>query len=293
MIPNHFRIFSAVTAIFLVASACSLPLAAISTPTPLPEPSAIPATISVPTETALAVPSNTEKPTVSIVPTEKATGTATLAVGFIPTETATATPEPVTAEVMRETNCRTGPGPHYDLIATYKTGAKLEVIARDLDGGFIFTQNPEKPEEQCYILANNVQISGDTKILPRITPLASPTSAPSFTATFKKFDLCKGKVYAQFVIQNTGSMPFRSAYIKVINLKTNDSTEKAVDAFDLTTGCIIAKNIAPLEAGATGYLSSEAFLKDPRGNKMKAIIQVCTEKSSKGVCVNNIVDIKP
>jgi hypothetical protein len=88
-------------------------------------------------------------------------------------------------------------------------------------------------------------------------------------------------------------MPFRSAYIKVINLKTNDSTEKAVDAFDLTTGCIIAKNIAPLEAGATGYLSSEAFLKDPRGNKMKAIIQVCTEKSSKGVCVNNIVDIKP
>ncbi len=194
---------------------------------------------------------------------------------------------------MKETNCRTGPGSHYDLVATYQASTHLLVLARDLGGGFIFTQNPAKPEQQCYVLANNVKLTGDTSILPQITPLSSPTAAPGFTATFKKFDLCKGNVFAQFDILNTGSIPFRSAYIKVINLRTNESAEKSVDAFDLYTGCIIAKNIAPLDPGATGYLSSESFLHDPRGNKMRAIIQACTEKGLKGTCVNTVVEIKP
>ena len=293
MLPKIFRIYYSIIALVLMTFACSLPVAANSTPeaesTETPQLSVT----TIPVSSTVEVISPTDTPTVTMVPTLSISKTPTLPVGVVLTETPTPTQELVTAQVMRETNCRTGPGPHYDLVATYQIGARLQVIARDLGGGFIFTQNPEKSDEQCYILENNVKISGNTDVLPQITPLASPTAAPNFSATFKKFDLCKGNVYAQFIIQNTGSVTFRSAYIKVINLRNNDSTEKVVNAFDLTTGCIIAKNIAPLDPGAIGYLSSDTFIKDPRGNKMKAIIQVCTEKNSKGTCINSVVDIKP
>ncbi|MEI6291248.1 MAG: hypothetical protein WCP19_12520, partial [Chloroflexota bacterium] len=128
---------------------------------------------------------------------------------------------------------------------------------------------------------------------PKFTPAASPTSAPSFTAVFKKFDTCKGQVYPQFILQNTGSVPFRSVYIRTTNLKSGETTEKSANAFDLMTGCIIAKNIAPLEARGTGYLSSEPFEKDPRGKNLRAIIQACTEQNLKGFCFNVVVQIVP
>ena len=287
------RVISAVCTLLLAALACSLPGSQTTPTAPLATSTLFASsTITAKPDTPAPV-SPTETPSGTITPTAAATETANLPVGVFPTDTPTPTLEPIFADVMKETNCRTGPGSQYDLIATYQSGVRLLVVARDLGGGFIYVQNQDKPEEQCYVLANNVKLTGNTSILPQFTPLASPTAAPGFSATFKKFDLCKGNVFAQFIIENVGSVPFRSAYIKVINLRTNEATEKSVNAFDLYTGCIIAKNIAPLDPGATGYLSSESFLRDPRGNKMRAIIQVCTEKSLKGTCVNSVIEIKP
>jgi hypothetical protein len=291
----NFRIFCALSAVILAASACALPMAAPVSPTPeMPTAPALaasataqPATLEPtasplpPTETA--VPENTATP----APTD----TATLPVGVFPTDTPSPTLEPVIAEVMKETNCRKGPAGNYDLVTTFQAGVKLVVVARDLGGGFVFVQNPDKPEEFCYVLSNNIKVTGDTEVLPQFTPLASPTAAPNFSAKFKKYGVCKGQQYAMFDIVNTGSVPFRSAYIKVTNLKNNESTEKVVDAFDLYTECIIAKNISPLDPGATGYLSGAPFLKDPRGQKVRAIIQVCSEKSLKGSCVNTVIEI--
>ena len=293
---KHFSMLSTASVIILAFLACALPGG--STPaTPTAENSS--ALSLAATQTALAaLPSATNSPE-PMLPTEtpQPTGTATetpLPVGVFPTETATATPVPVLAEVMKETNCRSGPGGMYDLVTTFQAGDKVEVTARDLSGGFIVVKNPEKPGEECYLLINNVKLSGgEVTLLPQYTPLASPTAAPSFEVKFKKFDLCKGDVLAQFVVINTGSVPFRSAYIKVTNLKTGQSAEQAVNAFDLTTACIIARNIAPLEPGGTGYLSSPVFKNDPRGNKLRAVIQACTEKGLKGTCVVTTIEIKP
>ena len=298
MLSNRFRLFCALSVLILASAACVVPSIAPVKPTsPGLSVQALAATQTVLaaqitiTSTPQPLPSQTSVPVDTA--TEAASLTPTLAVGVFPTETPTLTPVPIFAEVMKETNCRSGPGNHYDLLATFQAGVKLEVEARDLGGGFIFVKNPDKPDSPCYILANNVTLSGDTSILPQYTPLPSPTSAPAFTATFKKFDLCKGNVYAQFVIQNTGSVPFRSAYIRVTNTRNNDVAEQAMDAFDLTTACIIAKNIAPLNAGATGYLSSDVFKTDPRGSKLRAVIQACTEKGLKGTCVTVSLEIKP
>jgi hypothetical protein len=223
-----------------------------------------------------------------VVATETPTGTAT----ETPLPEPSATPKPPIAEVLRETNCRVGPAGNYDLVATYQAGQMLEVVAKDLGAGFWFVRNSEKPEEQCYLLAQNISITGDTTALPKFTPRPSPTAAPYFNVSFKKFDTCQGEDFALFDVVNTGSVPFRSVYIKVINQKNNDSVEHVLNAFDLRVRCVLAKNIAPLDPGAAGYVASPPFKWASGGNKMRAIIMLCTEKDLKGTCVTQTVDLR-
>ena len=210
----------------------------------------------------------------------------------LPEPSATATIEIPIAEVVRESNCRVGPAGNYDLVVTYQVGQLLEIAAKDLGGGYWFTRNPDKPEELCYLLAQNITISGDTSALPKFTPRPSPTAAPYFNVTFKKFDTCEGEDFALFIIENLGSVPFRSAYIKVTDQKVNKSVEQALNAFDLRVRCVLAKNIAPLEQGVTGYLTSPPFQWSARGNKLRAVIMICTEKDLKGTCVTQSLDVK-
>jgi|GEM_PF-1062978 len=298
MLSNRYRIFCALSAILMAMAACSLPSAApAATATPeglsvvsleATQTALAAAPTSIPASATLRPPTETTAPTIAA-----ATLTATLPVGVFPSETPTPTLELITAEVMKETNCRSGPAGNFDLVTTFQTGAKLEVMARDLGGGFVFVKNPDKPDEGCYVLVNNIRISGDVAPLPQFTAPASPTAAPNFKVAFKKFDTCKGNVFALFTIENTGSVPFRSAYVRVSDLKSAQVAEQALNAFDLWTGCIIAKNIAPLNPGANGYLTSPQFKKDPRANTLRATFQVCTEQNLKGFCVTTTITIKP
>jgi hypothetical protein len=281
----RFRIFCAVSAILLAMLACTSPMAKKATSVPTVQATLV-MQASLSPQPVLST--DTPAPIETALPVETATETP-LPVGVQPSETPTATLEAIYAEVMKETNCRIGPSGGYDLVTTFQTGTKVEVTARDLGGGFIVVRNPEKPEEECYVLVNNVKVTGDTSILPQYTPLASPTASPNFKATFKKYDDCKGDVFALFDVVNTGSVPFRSAYIKVTNLKTGESAEQVVNAFDLVVGCMIAKNVAPLNSGESGWLASKLFLHNPSGNKMRAVIQACTEKNLKGTCITTSI----
>jgi len=175
-------------------------------------------------------------------------------------------------------------------VATYQDGQMLDVIANDLGAGYSYVQNPENPEEQCYLLTNNIVITGDTSVLPKYTPPPSPTAAPYFTAAFKKLDTCNGKDYAIFTIENAGSVPFRSFYIRVTDQKADKSVDQVVNAFDQWTGCIIARDIAPLNGGETGYVYSPYFTWNVNLDKLQVVIQVCTEKDLKGTCVTQITD---
>lgn len=282
MKTTALRIFGLLTIFGLLAQGCNLPnnapaqdrttptLKAIETATSTPLP---------PTDTPLP-PTETN----TLAPT--ATETPTLEPSTTPTEAL-----PV-AEVARESNCRTGPAGAYELVATYQPGKILNIIARDLGGGFVFVQNPDKPEEQCYILENNIKISGDVSTLPKITPPATPTTAPNFSIEFWKFDMCKDFYVAHFKVVNTGSIQFRSAYVKVTDLRKNQSVEHSLLAFDLYEGCIIAKNIAPLQPGGSGYLQSAYYKWDPRPNKQSAIFMLCTEQGLKGTCITKTLEFR-
>lgn len=259
----------------LVLSSCNLPegtaTAEVLSPT---EPSTA---TTEPTDTPTEAPP-TETPT--IPPTETLT----------PEPSATFTPVPPMARVGRESNCRVGPGGMYNLVATYQDGQMLEIMARDLGGGYILIRNPEKPEELCYLLANNVTITGDIAVLPKYTPLPSPTAAPYFEVAYKKFDVCKGDDFVLFTVENTGNFAFRSAYVRVVDKKANQSVEHVLSAFDLMTGCIVAINVAPLEPGASGHLHSPPLKWNARGNTLQAVFQLCTEKALKGTCVIRTIE---
>jgi hypothetical protein len=247
-------------------------------------------------DAATKIPSETDTP--KAMTTIAATATLTK---LVPTATITltatetplpesATPEPVIAKVVRESNCRVGPGSLYDLVARYQVGQMLEVVAKDLGNTYWFVKNPESPEEQCYLLAQNVTISGETTALPRFTPLPSPTAQPYYTVEFKKLDKCNGVDFALFTIENVGSVPFRSVYIKLIGTK-GDSVEQVLNAFDLKVRCVLAKNIAPLDPGGSGYVYSPP-IKWAAHSTFKAIIMVCTEKNLKGTCITQSVDVR-
>ena len=285
---NRYRIFCAISALLLAASACVIQP---NRPTQAPQPTAAPIVVASDTpqpDTSTPEPTLPQPDTETPAPAGP-TDTATLQVGVLPTDTPTATLEPVIATLKIDTSCFSGPAGNYDLVASYPSGTKLQVIGRDLGGGFVFIQDPTIPDKQCYILTVNAQLSSSPTELPQLTPFASPTGSAGIKATFKHYDDCRGNPYTLFTIVNTGGTPLRSAYIKVTDLKTGLFAEWAVDAFDLWQGCIIAQNYAPLNPGSTGYLRSDQFAKNPHGDKMRAIIHACTEKGLKGFCVDTAV----
>ena len=265
----------------LILSACNLPINNV--PPEVSSPTVQPLTTA--TATIELTPTQTE-----IVDTQTPAVTATETP--LPEPSLTVTPEVPGAEVVRESNCRVGPAGNYDLVAKYQVGQKLEIVAKDLGSAYWFVRNPDKPEEQCYLLVQNVKTSGDPSALPKFTPQPSPTAAPYFNVSFKKFDTCKGERFAVFAVENVGSAPFRSAYVKVTDQKANKSVEQVLNAFDQIVGCVLAKNIAPLEHGATGYVTSPNFKWTVNEGKLRAVIMLCTEKNLKGACITQTIAVK-
>jgi len=283
MRKTFFQLFGLLTSVALILSACNMPGDNPASRTQSTEPSA---TVEV---TGIELPATPTR-TVEVAPTDTPTVTSTETLTPEPSETPT--PEVPMAQVVRETNCRIGPGGLYKLVAKYPVGQMLEILAKDLGGGYWYVQNPDKPEEQCYLMAQNIKVTGETTALPKFTPPPSPTAAPYFEVSFKKFDTCEGVDYAVFTVENVGSVPFRSAYIKVTNPKANKSVEQSLNAFDLKVKCVLAKNIAPLDPREIGYLYSPPFKWAGHGAKLRAVIMACTEQNLKGTCVTQTVDIK-
>lgn len=279
MYSKHFRLLCALSILLLASMACNIATSAGATATPV---STTEIGKDVPTATDTELPASEtatlEPPTVEPTETPDLEPSITPTVGL------------PSADVVKEANCRVGPGGAYDLVTTLKVGDSVEIVARDLGGGFVFVKNPTNPEEGCWLLYANLKVSGDVTPLPAFTPRPSPTLAPNFTVKYKNIDSCRTKPFTRFTVTNTGSSGFRSAYVKVTNLKNNEVAEQSVNAFDLTDGCIVAKNIAPLTAGAEGYLQSAPFKQNPRGQKMRAVFQLCTEQFMKGACATQVIE---
>ncbi len=273
--PNSARLIFTLL-LFAALTACNLPTAA----TPLPT-----ASLQPPTQTLLP-------PSATSAPTETATPADTAAPTLPPTPAETATPQPITARLLQDSNCLSGPAGNYELVSTYPVGARVEVIAKDLGGYFWLIRDPANPDQTCWLNSTRIEIDGDTSTLAAVTPPASPTPVPAFTIAYKNSDICKGP-FMRFEVVNNGGEQFRSAYIKITDQKTGEISEQAVLAFDFTVGCVVARNITPLKPGSTGYLQSTPFKKPYLGHKIKATFMLCTEQGLKGACATQTLEFTP
>jgi len=80
--------------------------------------------------------------------------------------------------VTLNTNCRVGPGVVYDLLGALLAGEKTEIIALATSGPYVIIDNPNKPGQLCWLWLKYAEITGNTDLLPLMTPPPTPTPKP-------------------------------------------------------------------------------------------------------------------
>ncbi len=101
---------------------------------------------------------------------------------------ATATsPSQVLASVSAATNCRSGPGAAYSLIASLSAGQELVVVGKDTADDYWIVDTPGGPGT-CWLWGQYSAVTGDISVLPPVSPPAltvkatktpKPTAAPA------------------------------------------------------------------------------------------------------------------
>ncbi len=97
----------------------------------------------------------------------------------IPSQTSTAAPPPTpstpTVSVNTATNCRTGPGPNYDLVLVFQPGASAPVIAKYSAANYWIITTPTGGT--CWLWGAYATVQGNTSTLAEMAPPAAPPVA--------------------------------------------------------------------------------------------------------------------
>jgi hypothetical protein len=152
----------------LVLLACSALGSAVATTPAAPAMS----TLSAPTSIVQAPPVDAS-PTSAVAPAVAKTLAAAL-----PTATATLTVvvSPVSVlkgSVLQRSNCRYGPGAFFLSKIGMLAGAPIEIIGRDIDGGWAYIQFAGT-HNLCWINSKLIQVDGDLKSLQDYYPDKAP-----------------------------------------------------------------------------------------------------------------------
>src|SRR4030095_8728434 len=80
--------------------------------------------------------------------------------------------------VQESTNCRAGPGEDYEVIFTYLSGKKLEIVGRYDPGNFWLVKSNESPTGTCWLWGDFVDVAASYWAVSSVTPPPTATSAP-------------------------------------------------------------------------------------------------------------------
>ncbi len=98
------------------------------------------------------------------------------------TPTVTPTPAPPSILIGAKTDCFSGPGAGYRLIASFESGDEVEVVGKDDYGEYWIVIDP-KSGRGCWIRREGTTAQGVTDYLPNLlpppTPLPDPPAAPA------------------------------------------------------------------------------------------------------------------
>ncbi len=103
------------------------------------------------------------------------TASAGQAVLNSPIPQSTSTPNFTTLLISDNTNCRQGPGEKFTIVSVIAGGATVQIVARAEDGKFWIVAAPNNAGT-CWIASEFGVASGNTNILPIITPLAEESN---------------------------------------------------------------------------------------------------------------------
>ena len=140
--------------------ACAVP------PGMTPTPVVVTQVVVVPNEQVQASPTlplpTVPPPTFTLVPTGTATNT--------PTITPTATVSGPIITLIKDANCRNGPGTKYDVVTSYFKGQTLQIVGRnpDFDNTWWYIKMPTGGK--CWVSLAIGQAYGDFDDIPTITP---------------------------------------------------------------------------------------------------------------------------
>lgn len=224
---NH-RLKLALPALLLLAAilACNLPAEQLPPPGDVQTAAAltVQAAIMIPSHTATGSPApETASPTPS--PGQTVTVTPTYSVPML--------------TVRESTNCRTGPGEDYEVIFTYLSGKKLEIVGRYDPGNFWLVRSNESRTGTCWLWGQYVDVTGSYWAVSSVTPPPTATGAPPRAPSLDKWEyFCSGGTltftvnWKDLTTGETGYRIFRNGE-QIAEMPANSTTYS--DAFDVSS----------------------------------------------------------
>ena len=95
----------------------------------------------------------------------------------------TATTKPTVAIKTDNAQCTSGPGPKFEVIATYSVGTTVDMVAKDTADGYWLVKDPSSGTS-CWVQTQDATAAGSFDLLPEVTPQAANQGAPSQPTVF-------------------------------------------------------------------------------------------------------------
>ena len=294
MKSHLFQLLNLVVVAAFVLAACNRPSAPTSTVTPELVITQTMAAVATDVQRTLQALAPSDTPT----PTSTPTATQTSLPPSTPTPTAPTIASAPIAQVLENTNCRTGPATAFDLRYTALAGEKLEIVSQTTLNDYVIVRNPKNSAGTCWLWTRYVDLKGDLSGLPVATP--PPTPTPTFTPTpsavfslsFYMLDGCVGWDPA-FLVLNKGSVTFKSARVVATDLDTSTTVDVTSNVFDKRSGCLVDTAIPELAPGKEGYVYAASFIADPSGHAMTATVTLCAGTNLTGKCASRKINFTP
>ncbi|TSA47703.1 MAG: hypothetical protein D4R46_00715 [Chloroflexi bacterium] len=264
-------------------------------PTNTPEFTFTPSLTPTPTFTLTSTPMFTLTPSLTPTPTFTLTSTPTftLTPSLTPTPTFTLTPEVPMVSVSVQTNCRSGPGPAYDILGIMNVGQTAEVVGRSVNNENWIIKLPSNPAITCWLWGQYATVVGNTAGLPIVTPPPTPTPAASFNVIYSSTTPC-GVLYGiKFQITNNGSVTWESDRVITTDQATSETVTVDRNNFPNFNGCAAASTDQNLEAGEVGITTNAGFSANPAGHSITATIRVCSLDGMAGTCLEKTITFTP
>ena len=88
------------------------------------------------------------------------------------------------------TNCREGPDTDYAIVGHFKRGETSEVHGTNTYQTWWYIENPDNPDDYCWVWGDTTYVEGETSDVGVITPPPPPPPGPDFNATFAGYSDC-------------------------------------------------------------------------------------------------------